>query len=182
MKIVSTKVRMQFTEDGTAEIVFLVPGNRYKLQNDVSELKDIISNGKQLSVEISQYRQKRSLDANSYLWVLCHKIAEVIRSTKEEVYKKAIREVGQFEIVPIKAEAADRWIEAWNSKGMGWFSEVMEDSKLPGYKKVISYYGSSIYDTREMSVLIDNVVQDAKSLGIETMTPAELEVLKSNWR
>lgn len=181
MKAVANQIRLQFTEDGTPEIVLLIPGNKYKFQQEMLELKNIISSGKKLVVEIKQYRQKRSLDANSYLWVLCQKIAESIRSTKEEVYRKAIREVGQFEIIPIKAEAVNRWIDAWNSKGLGWFSEIMEDSKLSGYKKVISYYGSSVYDTREMSVIIDYIVQECNELGIETMSPKELESLKNGW-
>jgi hypothetical protein len=47
--------------------------------------------------EIKEYHEKRSLDANAYCFVLCQKIANVIRSTKEEVYRKAIKEVGTFE-------------------------------------------------------------------------------------
>jgi len=114
--------------------------------------------------------------------VLCQKIAEVLRTTKELVYQKFIRDVGQFEIVPIKNEAVERWIEVWNSKGLGWFAEVMEDSKLKGYKKVISYYGSSCYDSREMSVLLDEVVRECKELNIETLPPDEIKALKESWK
>jgi hypothetical protein len=178
MKLISNMIRMQYNEAQKPEIILTTSGN---IRKEVEELKAIVASGKPLAVEIKQHRKRRSLDANSYLWVLCQKIAEVIRATKEDVYRKAIREVGQFEIVPIKAAAVDRWIEVWNSKGFGWFAEDMEESKLPGYKKVISYYGSSVYDTREMAVLIDNIVQECKELGIETMPPAELAALKDNW-
>jgi len=140
-----------------------------------------VEKGKQLSVEVKQYRQKRSLDANSYLWVLCQKIAEVIRSTKELVYQKTIREVGQFEILPIREDAVETFIDRWSSKGLGWFAEVLDDSKLPGYKKIIAYYGSSVYDTREMSILIDEIVSQAKELNIETLPPDEVESLKALW-
>ncbi len=141
-----------------------------KLQNE--ELVDI---------EIVKHREKRSLDANAYCWVLCKKIADVLRITKEEVYAKAIHEVGKFEILPIKDEAVDTFIKAWSSKGIGWICEVLNKSKLDGYTNVIAYYGSSIYDTKEMSVLIDNIVQEAKQLEIETMNPKELEELMSMW-
>ena len=114
---------------------------------------------------MKKHSRKRSNDANAYCFVLCQKIAEVIKSTKENVYKAAIRQVGQFEILPIKNEAVDRWIETWDSKGLGWFAEILEDSKLPGYKKVISYYGSSVYDSREMAVLLDEIVNQCKELG-----------------
>lgn len=181
MKIQAQRINMQYDEAGQPQIVLTINGNREHIQQEVAELKRVIEKGKELTAEVKPYRRKRSLDSNSYLWVLCQKISEVIRATKEEIYKKVIREVGQFEIVPIKNEAVERWIEAWNSKGLGWFAEVMEDSKLPGYKKVISYYGSSVYDSKEFSVLLDYIVQDAKELDIETLPPDELARLMSEW-
>lgn len=150
-------------------------------RQEVADLQAVVEKGKQLSVEVKQYRQKRSLDANSFCWVVCQKIAEVIRSTKEEVYRRAIRDVGQFEIVPIRDDAVETWIRRWGDKGMGWFAEVMEDSKLPGYTKIISYFGSSCYDTREMAILIDELVATAQELGIETLPPSEVDSLKSLW-
>lgn len=121
------------------------------------------------------------MDANAYCWILCQKIAEVIHSTKEDVYKRAIRDVGQFEIVPIRDEAVDRWIEVWGGKGLGWFAEVLDDSKLAGYKKIISYYGSSVYSSREMAILIDNLIDECRELGVETAAPEEIESLKNEW-
>ena len=177
MKALVNNISTSFSETGQQLITLALTSKR-----DISDLKAIVANGKLLEVEISKQKKKRSLDSNSYLWTLCQKIAEVIQSTKELVYQKFIRDVGQFEIVPIKNEAVERWIEVWNSKGLGWFAEVMEDSKLPGYKKVISYYGSSCYDSREMSVLLDEVVRECKELGIETLPPDEIKALKESWK
>ena len=177
MKITANNIRLIYTEHGKAEIILSTDQSRI----DISPLKEVVAKGKALAVEIKQYRQKRSLDANAYCFVLCQKIAEAVKSTKELVYKKAIREVGQFEIVPIKNEAVERWIEVWGSKGLGWFAEVLEESKLRGYKKVISYYGSSVYDSREMAVLIDEIVLWCKELGLETLTPSEIARLKEEW-
>jgi len=177
MKALVNNISTSFSETGQQLITLALTSKR-----DISDLKEIVSSGKLLEVEISKQKKKRSLDSNSYLWTLCQKIAEVIQSTKELVYQKFIRDVGQFEIVPIKNEAVERWIEVWNSKGLGWFAEVMEDSKLPGYKKVISYYGSSCYDSREMSVLLDEVVSTCKELNIETLPPDEIKALKESWK
>lgn len=176
MKTTANNIRVSYTETGQMEVTLTLT-----TKEDVSQLKQVVDNKKLLDVEIKQHRKKRSLDANSYCWVLCQKIAEQIGSTKENVYKKAIREVGQFEIVPIKNEAVERWVEVWNSKGLGWFAEVLEDSKLPGYKKVISYYGSSVYDTREMSVLLEEIIREAKELGIDTITENEKREMISLW-
>ena len=89
--------------------------------------------------------------------------------------------MGQFEILPIRDDAVETWIRRWGDKGLGWFAEVMEESKLPGYTKVISYFGSSCYNTREMAVLIDELVATAQELGIETLPPDEVDSLKNLW-
>ena len=176
MKIKVNNIRKVYTENNETELIITTKENI-----NIDDLKLIITNKKELSVEIKAYRKKRSLDSNAYCWILCQKIAEVIHSTKELVYKKVIKDVGQFELMPIKNEAVERWQKVWESKGMGWFSEVLEDSKLEGYKKIVSYYGSSCYDVREMCILINEIVAQCKELEIETMSPRELEQLNIKW-
>lgn len=70
--------------------------------------------------------------------------------------------------------------ETWQKNGTGWLTEVV-DSTLDGCKKVFAYYGSSTYDTKEMSRLIDSVIQDCMALQIETITPSELDMLLKEW-
>jgi len=177
MNIKASAIKVQYNEAGKAEIVLFTDHSRV----DISELKEVVAKGKELAVEIKQYRQRRSLDANSFCWVMCQKLAEVLRSTKEEIYRKAIRQVGQFEIVPIRDDAVERWIELWGSKGLGWFAEVMSDSKLPNYTNIISYYGSSVYDSREMTILLDEIVTWCMEMDIETLPKHEIDLLKSEW-
>jgi len=177
MKFNATWIKNSISE-GNSEITLTTP-----LIKDLAEFnkcKEIISKGKFLSVEIKEFRNKRSHSANDYCWVLCQKIAEVIGNTKEFVYKETIKHVGQFEIVPIKNEAVERWIEVWGSKGLGWFAEVLDDSKLEGYKKVISYYGSSCYNSAEQYILINEIVSQCKELDIETKSENEIKSLIEN--
>ena len=127
-------------------------------------------------------RKKRSLDANAYLWALCQKIAEAVgHITKEDVYKGAVRQAGQFEILPIRNDAVEAFVHKWQGRGTGWIAEKQDDSKLPGYSRMIAYYGSSVYDGREMAVLLDYVIDEAQAVGIETATPEELARLKEGW-
>lgn len=142
----------------------------------LDELKD-----KELKVQVSVWRQDRSLNANNYCWKLLDEIAQRMHSTKEEVYQDIISKVGVFEILPIRNEAVDNFVEKWKSRGLGWVCNIMRDSKIPNYTNVIAYYGSSVYNTKEMSRLIDEVVQEAQALGIQTKTPHELAELKSLW-
>ena len=118
-----------------------------------------------LETKIKPYRDIRSTDANSYMWVLCDKIAEKIHSTKEEVYRKAVREVGVFQDVAVQEKALPALISNWTSNGIGWVTDTF-DSKLNGCKRVRLYTGSHRYDTKQMARLIDYIVQEAKELEI----------------
>ena len=175
-------IKIQYPEDTSKmEIVLLTPRSNQTIQK-VADLKEVTSKGKLLDVEIKQHRKKRSLDANAYCWIISDKIAKVIGNTKEYVYKQAVKQVGDFEIVPIKDEVVDKWIRNWESKGLGWQSEILEKSKLEGYTNTINYFGSSTYDTKQMSVLLEEIVTQAKELGIETMTDREKEKLIASWK
>lgn len=136
--------------------------------------------GREMDVKISPRKKKRSLDANAYMWVLCDKIAQVIRSTKEEVYREVVHDVGVFDYIAVVDKAVDKFVENWKSRGTGWLAEA-EESTIDGCKKVCVYYGSSTYDTKEMSRLIDEVVSRAAELGIETIPKNELAELEEEW-
>ena len=130
--------------------------------------------------EVKEHKEKRSLDANAYMWVLISKLQEKLKIEKEEIYKDAIKNIGVYEVIPVKNEAVDRFIEAWKHNGIGWLCETTK-SKLEGFTNIIAYYGSSTYNTNEMSRLIDLIVQECKQLDIETMTPEQLSLLKEEW-
>lgn len=132
--------------------------------------------------EIQRTRKKRSLDANAYAWTLIHKISEAVRITPTEVYRRELNDIGgASEIVCVTEEAVDRLRELWEQKGLGWQTETFP-SKLPGCINVKLCYGSSAFDTRQMSEFIDHLVEECKSLDIETMTDRELSLLKEEWK
>lgn len=137
--------------------------------------------GKTFAIEIKEYRKKRSLDANSYCWVLLDKLAAVTGIPKTELYRNLIREIGgNCEIGCFKDIAVKKLCKIWGENGIGWLTETMP-SKLEGCTNVILYYGSSSYDTAQMSRLVSMVVDECKAQGIETMTPDELCKLKGLW-
>lgn len=153
--------------------------DRQQIQEKLEALGTIDSK-KEYDLEIKKRREKRSLDANDYMWVLADKIADVTNYTKEEVYRNAIRRVGVFQDVAVINAGAGSLIKSWGERGIGWFAEPF-DSKLEGCKKVRLYFGSSTYDAKEMSRLVDDIVEEAKGLNIETKTPDEIARLKSMW-
>lgn len=108
--------------------------------------------------EVKEYKEKRSLDANAYAWVLLGKLQDKLHIPKEEIYRDAIQTIGSYEVIPIKNEAVNKFRQAWSKNGLGWITETTK-SKLDGYTNVLAYYGSSIYDTKEMSRFIELIIQ-----------------------
>lgn len=131
--------------------------------------------------EITRQRKKRSLEANAYMWALCSEIADVVGCTKEEVYRRNIREGKEYTPLPIKAAAVEEFSRVWAAHGVGWFCDVIDDSKIPGYKLVFAYHGSSTYDTKQMSRLIDRVKADAESVGIIPLPPEQIAAMMNEW-
>jgi len=145
------------------------------------EMVDELKSHDNLTVKVGKFKKKRSLDANAYCWVLIGKIAEKTNVPKNEVYREAIRGIGgNYEIVCVKEEAADSLRSGWERNGIGWCTDTML-SKLDGCTNVMLYYGSSTYDTEQMSRLIDNILQDCKALGIETKSQDEIDSLLNSW-
>ena len=178
MKIKAQSIRVMISLDGQVEYIIT---SKDLPKAEIDELTQLTANGKELSVEIKPYRARRSLDANAYCWVLCQKLSEKLNCTKEDVYKEAIRKAGQFDFIAVTDKATEQFIKAWQSKGLGWYAEALE-SKIDGCKKVMVYYGSSVYDSKEMSHLIDYIVSECKEQGIETLPPWEVERLKKEWK
>lgn len=144
--------------------------------NDIADAK--------LTVTAKKYRKKRSLDANAYSWVLLDKIAKAMGSTSEEVYEEMLRRYGyplydedeKPVIISLKAEMDISSLDIH----LKFVGEGHVQNKLFKHYKVIR--GQSTYDTKEMSTFIDGIVSEAKELGIETLTPDELERMKAAWK
>lgn len=140
----------------------------------------LFNQDKEKVFEIKEHKLKRSLNANAYCWVLMNKIADAIKSTKEEVYREYIKNKGIFRLITMNKDATNTFIKIWQEKGLGWICDISE-SKYEGMVDVVAYYGTSSYNTKQMANFIDYVVDEAKNLGIETLPPDEIERLKKLW-
>lgn len=150
-------------------------------KNAFFEAVDELKGYEKLSIEMKRYRERRSLDANAYCWVLLDKLSEKLNVPKEELYRISIREIGgNSEIVCVKNEAVDKLRQGWEHNGLGWCTDTMP-SKIEGCTNVILYYGSSTYDSAQMSRLIDNICQDCRAQGIQVETPNQIAEMKARW-
>jgi len=147
---------------------------------DFSQTFDELAD-KEATIEIKQARKHRSLDANAYAWVLIDKIAEKTGLRKVDVYRHAIKEIGGVsDTICVMDKAVDRLREGWEKNGIGWQTEVMK-SKVAGCTNVTLFYGSSVYDSKQMSQLIDSLIQDAEALGIPTISDDQAAKLIGKW-
>lgn len=148
---------------------------------EIASYIDSLQDEKQYILTIKEKKKRRSLDANAYAWVLIDKLAEKLRMSKSDIYRQYIKEVGgNSETVCVVDKACDKLCQCWEEKGLGWQTDRLQ-SKIEGCTNVVLYYGSSLYDSKQMSRLIELIVQDCKENEIETMTPAELQNLCEKW-
>lgn len=169
---------------GTVFEILELKNNRYRITvdiegnedlNNVAKLKD---NKSLCNIEIKKHREKRSLNANAYAWVLMEKIAEKMKLSKEDIYKRMLQDYGTIAtdsegnkiVFSVKKEIdVSKYFKYYKFFG---------DSKDGKYKHYYVIKGSSEYDSNEMSKFIDGIVQDCQMLGIETMTPEEIAKLE----
>lgn len=147
---------------------------------DKSALQNLPAQDKPMEIVLQTINKKRSLSANAYCWVLFDEIAKAIKNTAVNVYKAAIRDVGVYELMYMPIGAVDRFIDIWNAKGDGWQAELLE-AEYQGLSCVKAFYGSSTYNTSEMTRLIDWAIDEAEELGIETLTPDQKNLLLQEW-
>ena len=137
------------------------------------------------TVEIKRKSKKRSLNANSYCWTLCQRIAEELSKNsyigKEEVYRKAILDSQQGEPVGVPNNLIDSIVSKWQSNGIGWICVIDDNERLSGVKRVYLYSGSSTYNTAEMSRLINCLVDECNQLRVTIEPTAYINSLLKEW-
>lgn len=151
-----------------------------KLTVPLGDARRFVYHFKAGEYEITKARKKRSLDANAYAWKLINDIALAVRISPEEVYKISLEDVPtrRYELV-VPNEDVDRVIADWQRGHIGRRAEVQLG--YSEYATVIFHSGSSDFDTRQMSILIDNLLQDCKALGIETRDPNDIKSMLEAW-
>ena len=168
----SGKITRQFS--GDYEVTLIVPKQE---QTNMEPLNELLNDEKLKVCAISHKKKKRSLNSNSYAWVLITEIANVLRADKEVVYLTMLKRYGQSSVVSIVDEAVPIFLKS--VKYAEEFGRGTVNGKSFTHIKV--FMGSSEFDTRQMAIFIDGIVSEAKELNVNTMTPGEIEQLKEQW-
>ena len=150
-------------------------GSIHKVFAWLSEcMEQIKDSDKDFVIECREHRNKRSLDANAYYWVLINLIVSRLPNrTSDSVHFDMLRDYGPVEVIQVRNGVDLR------KYGIRYFEEDGGGEKYTYYRV---YKGSSQMDSKEMSRLIDGAVQEAKGLGIETLPPEDLRALCDSWK
>lgn len=153
-------------------ITFEAETNGHGVANFVNSIKEFV-----LKVTVDKYRLKRSKDANALMWVCLDKIAEKIHSDRWSVYLKMLKDYGKFTYICVKPNVVEAVKKQWREcEEVGRVNINGQDSV-----QLLCYFGSSTYDTKEFSRLLDGIINEMRELGIETPTSKEMEVALEKW-
>lgn len=145
--------------DGTQNITITVPDD---FTTTFDALKD-----QPVSIEIKKVSKARSRDANAFCWALCGDIGKAMTPplSKEEVYRSAIKAVGVYTPVTVIKWDIPVIKKRWESHGVGWFIEVVDDAGI-SKSLVHLFYGSSTYTVEEMRLLLEWLTDTAKQMEL----------------
>ena len=155
-------------------VVEPTPESAHNIYQIVSEIK----NSKKIYIaEILPEKKKRSLNSNSYCWLLIGKIADLLRRSKEDIYFEMLKSYGQSTMISVISEAVEML------KRTVKYSEEAGTSVLNGkdFVHLKIFMGSSEFDQGQMSIFISGIVDECHTLDINTLTPEEISLMNSKW-
>ena len=174
-------------------------GSRFTFDKSDNTPLELIP-GEEYEVEIRKPAKNRSLNANKYFWVLVSKIAQVMRTTDTEIHDKILTDSIAFyikddgEVEYCVGDYETNKYNLYKTSDKYYIDSKMrvkltkptgEDYMKNGKPKIAKIFwrikGSHEMNTKEMAHLIDNTIEEAKALNIETLTPKEIERLKAEW-
>lgn len=149
-------------------ITFTTKSTNANTLNEYLKLKD-----KELKVSFSQKKNKRSLDANACLWFCLNRIAVALNTDKWLIYLQMLKRYGKFTYICVKPNVVDKVKEQWRE------CEVIGETTINGQKAVqlLCYFGSSTYDTKEFSTLLNGVISEMEEMGLDTPTSEDVRAM-----
>ena len=177
MKAIVNELRLTFSDTDQPLLYLPLNMSRREAVLATEPLKEVIAKGKRLSVQIGQHRAKRSLDANGMLWAILGEMAVVLNTDKDSLYLEMLDRYGVFTHIVVKPEMVERVKQEWRT--VRELGEVYINGKTG--VQLMCFFGSSTYNSKEFSVLLNGVISEAQELGIETRPQAEIDSLLEAW-
>lgn len=141
-----------------------------------------------LRIALKKWRSKRSLTANAYYWVLVGKIADAVKQPQPVIHNLLLRRYGVLDIVGGQTltvfipdtDEAENEVLMKDTYHLRQTSHVIagKNGNLRAYRVIL---GSSYYDTKQFSTLLDGAISEAKELGLETLPDEELKGMMEDY-
>ena len=145
-------------------------------RDKATKMYDLLNQVETLDIDIDKHREKRSLDANAYCWVLIGKIADAVGASKDEIYLAMLKKYGQTFVCKIP----NRYVDQFKRSEKYWEEhESLDAEEKAQYFRV--WVGSSRYNVEEMNIFINGIVDEAKELDIDVRTPDQIAEMMSLW-
>ena len=170
--------------NGTIVDIIRTFEQKYRVTFEVDSIDEINGLDGILNIEVKKARGKRSLNANAYFHLLVGKIAEKLHISKARAKNELLGRYGQRElaengqlIISVRSDIDLLEREDLHCVAVGYGK--VNDTEFTHWAVIKP---SHTYDSREMAALIDGTVEDAKELGIETLSPTDIERMKELWK
>lgn len=175
METRANKIRWSVDQDGTW--LHLLVDDGQSARRFAEAHKD-----KPLRVKLTRWSEKRSTSANAYAWTLLGKLSAVLGVPPEDIYRQLIPDVGgNSTAVSVPLDGLEMLRRSWARNGLGWTLEVIGVGDAPGMIDVMLYYGSSVYDSAQMSRLIELIIQEYRENGVEHLPPDKINAMLEAW-
>jgi hypothetical protein len=157
-------------KDNKFNVTFAIDG--HLTQESIENITDC-----KLSIKAVKYRQKRSLDANGLLWAMLQSIATALRADKWQIYLQMLKRYGKYTYICVKPSVVDAVKAQWRE------TEELGEVNINGQTAIqmLCYFGSSTYNTKEFSVLLDGVISEMKEMGLDTPTSEDMKRSLEQW-
>ena len=153
---------------------------------EARKIADAVKKGKTYSVEIKEYRKKRSIDQNSLYWSVLTQFARAMHMSNLEAHNRMLRDYGQIKrfgdkiayvVLPDTDEVERQTLEA-ETEHLKPTSQVKIGKDGMTYRTYIMLKGSSSYDTAEMTRLIDGLIRECEYVGLEVLSERTRSLLE----
>ena len=151
----------------------------FELNEEPTEAINAIGLFEKLSIKVAKFREKRSLDANALLWLCLGRIANAMESPtdKWDVYLQMLKRYGKFTYICVKPNVVEAVKAQWRE------CEVIGDVDINGQEAVqmLCYFGSSTYNTKEFSILLDGVISEMKEMKLQPPASEDMRRALEQW-
>lgn len=174
--------RLIESDSGECELVLSVPKESTYAAKAIT--KSLRERGAEYTAKIELKKNKRSLDQNSLMWALLTIYAEAQGGGRrgsvkpEDIYMRMLSKYGVAEFI-MTVPAAEETL-----KNVFKVISKVDTRDYNGKEMAVfkCYYGSSTYDTKQMSDLINGIFDELSIIGIDASTSRDVQAYHKDWK